>query len=327
MTPTEAWQTLGILAIRETRAIRQAYASKLRGLDTDADPEAFTLLRSARDLALQLAENDQIGAGEDEDPAWSPTLTIAHRHDPTDIVHAPVHDIASDRTPACGQEPNQLDRHYYAIEALLLSQPKTILPLEQLTQAELTALRDHLRAVFNDPRVSEITFYGQATLWLANILARACPRSDPVLAISIKQFGWMAGRNQVGQEPAIAFITQRQANFDFIKAVQGRRHPLNSAWLELTTPANTQSMRGIGIKKREIDELLDTIRQEYPQLESLLDIHRVELWECGTSTERLRRLVIRIGVLFALLALIASLYVWGMRSVGWGAIRTAAEDR
>lgn len=71
MTPSAAWRLLEIDANSDTKAIRRAYAAKLRAIDPDEDPEAFTALREARDRALAIAARAAEG-GSASDEALTP---------------------------------------------------------------------------------------------------------------------------------------------------------------------------------------------------------------------------------------------------------------
>lgn len=63
------WSLLGIDADADERAIRRAYATKLKAMDPDSDPAGFERLRSARDRALALARSRAAGETVDEE-AW-----------------------------------------------------------------------------------------------------------------------------------------------------------------------------------------------------------------------------------------------------------------
>lgn len=62
-----AWKKLGISPTSDQGVIRKAYATKLREMDVDADPDAFADLRQARDVALEWAKNPPVDA-TDEGP-------------------------------------------------------------------------------------------------------------------------------------------------------------------------------------------------------------------------------------------------------------------
>lgn len=324
MTPTHAWRTLGIAATAETRAIRQAYATRLRALDVDADRDGFAALRDARDLALQLAESGallDIAEPPPSAPADSRALRVAAdvmhapllaltdgeggvaalpvalrtRYDASDRMAVPAEgpadsrvapsaslrpptlDVVSAGTVTLGSRSEKFDVHYHAIHDLLI--PPGVEEPGPLTHDERVVLGAHIDAVLHDPRLAEISFYGDVSRWFANTLARACPRSDPTLARVADHFGWMTDADKIGQDPALAFVTRRQRTLDFLAAVQQSKHRLHSAWSELTRPSNEHSRRSWGVSKTRVNELLATVRRDYPDLEGALDWHRVNLWE------------------------------------------------
>ncbi|WP_159977160.1 MULTISPECIES: hypothetical protein [unclassified Novosphingobium] len=49
------WALLGIAATSDARAVRSAYAARIKAMDLDSDVEGYAQLRSARDAALRLA--------------------------------------------------------------------------------------------------------------------------------------------------------------------------------------------------------------------------------------------------------------------------------
>ena len=68
------WEELGIAPCQDAKAIRRAYAGRLKKLDPDRDPEAFARLRKAFEWALS-------GAGSDDSPGSSAALSRAARSD------------------------------------------------------------------------------------------------------------------------------------------------------------------------------------------------------------------------------------------------------
>ena len=60
------WETLGISAISDERAIKAAYAKQLKLIDILVDPSEFQSLRDAYQLALIYASNDQLTAAQSD---------------------------------------------------------------------------------------------------------------------------------------------------------------------------------------------------------------------------------------------------------------------
>lgn len=136
----------------------------------------------------------------------------------------------------------------------------------------------HFHAICADPRMAEIAFYSRIEQWFAEVLARSCPMSDPVIEPIATHFGWMDHADEVGQQPTIAFVTDRVKLIRFFDAVREKGHPLHSAWRELTKPASENSRRGM-VGRKKVRELLSIIRTRYPALEQNLDWYRVQLWD------------------------------------------------
>lgn len=183
--------------------------------------------------------------------------------------------------------PGEQIRHDLAVyEILLADQEKLNAPL---TAAEEEALRFHLAGLFDEASAADVSVFQQVEEWIAESLARSCPRSDPVLAQVSGLFGWAATAGQIGQLAAIQHVTDRLGALEFLAEVQQRDHYFHRAWKELTTPARDGSRRGIFFNRNRVHELLNRIRRHYPTLESEFDGHRVAIWEgaegngCGTG--------------------------------------------
>lgn len=78
------WSTLGIAPTGDARAIRSAYAARIKAMDLDADVEGYAELRGARDLALRLAKTIDLPSAEPE-PAAAPVPAS-----PAQWPHAPA---------------------------------------------------------------------------------------------------------------------------------------------------------------------------------------------------------------------------------------------
>lgn len=68
---SDPWHVLGIAPTDDVRAVRRAYAARLKSIDIDTDPEGYAALRLARDAALRAA-NGQGDGGDRMDGADAP---------------------------------------------------------------------------------------------------------------------------------------------------------------------------------------------------------------------------------------------------------------
>ncbi|WP_294057016.1 hypothetical protein [Sphingomonas sp.] len=296
---------LGIGPTSDTRAIRRAYAARLKTIDVDCDPKAFIELREAFEAAQREAEwrgratteevadwdaeeaEDEGESDEDEGVA----LAAGDLPDPSEASTGPDPRLEPEAEESQHEEtrtgpwspltPEQIEEHANRLAHLLheVSNPES--PWSRTDQSRL--MFEHWNAVVSDPRMKQVGFYADAETWLGNLLAQTIPASDPLLPLAVEQFGWERTAGTIDQTPAAGRILQRLHMLDFWRAVQGPRHPLHAAWRELITPAGEDSRRGWMVSGAKVRQLLATVRRDYPELESEFDWYRVALWEPGSA--------------------------------------------
>ncbi|MGV3512124.1 MAG: hypothetical protein ACO1OX_09005 [Novosphingobium sp.] len=137
----------------------------------------------------------------------------------------------------------------------------------------------HLKAVLRHAETASVTAFDEIDNWLARILADAWPRSAPLLEPAAALFGWESERGQVSERPAVAFLNARLRGLRFREKVQDPKHPLHKAWNELTTPAQQGSRKGWFVKRADVQQLLEGVRKNFPEVEHYFDPWRVALWE------------------------------------------------
>lgn len=175
--------------------------------------------------------------------------------------------------------------HEQALHRLLLpdNDAQEYPPLEGWEEA---MARGHLKAILHNAQTVSVTAFDEVDNWLAGMLMRAWPRSSPLLEPAGAVFGWERERGHVNERPAIAFLNARLRGLRFLEKVTHPAHPLHKAWNELTTPAQQGSRRGWFVKRRDVEQLLEGVRKNFPELEHHFDHWRVALWERqGTSSD------------------------------------------
>jgi hypothetical protein len=90
------WDELGIAPCNDPKAIRRAYAARLKKLDPDRNPEAFARLRRALEWALDGADEDS--AGPRSSTASPPPARGAPESEPRPPAPVPDHDDIRDQT-------------------------------------------------------------------------------------------------------------------------------------------------------------------------------------------------------------------------------------
>lgn len=327
MSPSTAWQLLGIEATADSKAIRRAYAARLRAIDPDQDRDGFAALRDARDQALMLASGEVADAPSpgimidgievlvpSPNMAFTaPHLTIDHSASaPLSIEPvepdadwrmppiAPDCRIAADGGDAIAlplpdgadalivptvtrAEVQDLSRADHALHALLYPDPDAQSQDRPMHPADIVNGTTLISRIHAEAQQGAIDLHARVDDWLANILAGSWPRAQPLLAPAARLFGWEALDGQIDAPPAVDFINRRLASDRFAQQVQQKGHPLHRAWQQLAKPTRPGQSWALWWQGAKVDELITTIRRDYPELEQRLDWHRIALREERTG--------------------------------------------
>lgn len=296
----------GYARLREARdvALRWAKMQATRPADEEFDPFAsVTPIEDAEETAPEAEQSSWLYAAPAVKGEVDPSLTrklgeAAPKLDVTPgfvAAQAPAEQaIAVKRDPferpvLLGLEPTSdavmpAWAHEQALYRLLLpdmvDDEDTLPPLEAWEEAMALG---HLKAVLRNAETVSVTAFDEIDNWLASILARSWPRSAPLLEPAAKVFGWESERGQVSERPSIAFLNARLRGLRFREKVQDPKHPLHKAWNELTTPAQQGSRKGWFVKRADVEQLLEGVRKNFPEVEHYFDPWRVALWEKNTS--------------------------------------------
>jgi hypothetical protein len=183
-----AWAELGISETRDSRAIRRAYAGRLKTIDQMNDPASFQRLRQAYEWALRFASQHQ----EQEQPAFPDVDEIA--------AHAPV----EHPQPQPGENPQ-------AEEA------RELTPDEILTQSLVDRIREAMESrrydiafdTFNTGSAQGILPFGYREYLLDAMMNTIV--QDPQL--SVGQFDHFMGRAGWREQPASTEQVSRVRQF------------------------------------------------------------------------------------------------------------------
>lgn len=316
MNAAAALRALGLAPGVDVGAVRAAYADALRAMDPDADPDGFARLRRARDVALAAARGQASGGAEDDPfaaiaqppaqaasiPAWPHAAPrIDHPVPPGGVATRLPAGALDPRSPITGQPasgpapvPLVVDRPVFgfprldaappgdvladrgrgaALHALLLDSGPLDVPLDPGQEARAQA---HLQALIRMIGAMPLGQTEEAESWVADVLARAWPRSAPLVAPAVSAFGWASEHGQLHERPAVAFLNARLAGMCFVAEVEQRDHRWHKAWTELSRPG---FKRGWGVSRSDVKTLLEGLRKDFPEVEQYLDPQRVGAWE------------------------------------------------
>lgn len=253
-----AWDILGIAPTDDARAIRSAYATRLKTIDPEVDPQAFIQLRAAFEAVR--------GQG-----AW--------QVEPAAEAIDPLPPVAEPPGPAPEARPtkaeDEAEMHAREIYRLLYGHDGHD---PWLTTDAQAAMIDHWHAIAGDPRMEEIRFRDRIERWAAVIIAQTSPLSAPILMLAAEQFGWIDADRAARTGPHVAEIARRYRMLCLLHAATKPGNRYNAAWKELTTPADPFSSHG-RVDSFAVFEVLAAMRYALPELESTFDPLRVSSWE------------------------------------------------
>jgi hypothetical protein len=309
----DIWTTLGIERTSDQRAIRSAYAAKLKNIDVDGDPAAFIALRDAYEWAREDAryadyydwDDDDLGGGElDESEVdlqaanWAANALPDEQNSqevapPQGVAEQPLTDqlesLPEETLPDLSsntEEPEpasaaqnpwvEPDGHelYDAISELLYHAQERNRNLMDEEYTKLRNLTDSFIRWLDNATIDEARDYEFA---LAHLMANTIPRSDVMLNKIPDYFGWenSAGNYDVPEQVEI-LLERRNAN-QAMTRLMDPGHRLNAAFNALTSAVETP--RKNGQLRMEVRELIASARTHHPSLVAAFDYDRLAEWE------------------------------------------------
>lgn len=270
MSEVEPWASLGLAATSDVHAIRSAYAGKLKQIDVDSDPDSFRTLREQHDWAVHLAHSMAAEQSPGEIPATRQEKFVsraeAGRH-PDDVALA-----ASQGGPVAGDPFEAMEQHRARIWQLLTEEKQSPWHSGQIA--------DETRALLHLPIMENIDVTAETEHWLAAAIAQTIPRSDPMVAMVVDQFGWERLHGKVGGFYGLHHALQRRRDIDCSVRLRQPDHRWHQAFLYLQQPPQPEvtpdQKRKIG---NHINQLLESIRFHNPTVEAELNADHVAQWD------------------------------------------------
>lgn len=261
MSASEPWASLGLAPTADIRAIRSAYAVRLKQIDVDADPEAFRTLRERHDWALHLAH----AMATDTD---APVIADA----PPTTAEPETSDLTEPESAIATEPADALEQHKMQIWQLLTD--------ENYGPWHSTRIAAETRALLELPILENIDVTAETEHWLAAVIAQTIPRSDPMVAMTVNHFGWERLEGKVGGFYGLHHALQRRKDIDCSARLRQPDHRWHQAFLYLQQPpqpaVSADEKRKIG---NHINALLESIRFHNPTVEAELNADHVAQWD------------------------------------------------
>lgn len=275
MSVAEPWISLGLAPTADVRAIRSAYAGKLKQIDVDADPDAFRSLREHHDWALHLARamaSETFAAPEDDHAAMIDTAAEANGDAASLPGGRQVATMSEPEAAMPGEPAEELDRYKMHIWQLLTD--------EKYGPWHGDRLAARTRALLDLPILENIEVTAETEHWLAAVIAQTMPRSDPIVEMAVHHFGWKRLEGKVGGFYGLHHALQRLKDMDCSQRLRQPDHRWHQAFLYLQQPpqasVSAEEKRKIG---NHINGLLESIRFHNPTVEAELNAEHVAQWD------------------------------------------------
>lgn len=262
MNASQAWKKLGLDKTQDKRAIKRAYAAKLKAIDPDSDPKGFLALREALDMALWQA-----------DIAEQPHNDDAFDEDEDEHYDAYGENWSGDHAEEYVPPPLDEDgiRRHRLAEILWDDDP--IWPME----AEAQQLIEQIVAEAEAGNIEEA---GQTEDWLLWLTANTIRRSDCIIPYLEGHYRWREKVGTIHASHAHNAVGGRYDDLVVLAALKRPDHPDHPAFEQLTLPREfppdyfQRAALGANIRN-----LIGNIRQNNPTVEWDFDANTVALWE------------------------------------------------
>jgi hypothetical protein len=299
LTPKQAWKALGIEPTSDKRAIKRAYAAKLKSIDPDKDPKAFLSLRDALQAAtwdaVYVDDDDYQTWGEDEtdeehqerremevlgySPSTEEVSVASDRH-----IIDPIRDdeLEHDPEPFDDVEPqewhDEVDPDYDENAprnrlSTILWGDDDIIPLEE----ELRTLTNGLIDGFEE---ETIDVAGETENWLGWIVSATMRRSDCMIPILVNRLDWKVKASGFNAPYYMEDVIARYRDLVRLTALRKPSNPDHTIYMTLCRPMEGELRSWKARKNRsKVRAFVASVRANNPTIEWDFNPDTLAAWD------------------------------------------------
>ena len=314
MWADEAWAVLELEPCSDAKAVKRAYAQKLKAIDPDQDITGFERLRAALmsaqadanwraspEYAEHQPSQSESWAGElDEewDENWeeeyypadnsgywqssvTPHMAFAANQARMDAAKPDFSSFSGGNGQAAGEDlqPGGPDPFRELVAAL---------SDDDSAWNNENTLKHSLQMIFDDPRMQNVDFARESENWLAILLGQTRPKSDPLIVMAYTHFGWQNRLDGLDEYDPEFYLAQTGYDIIVEQALQNPSHEWHEAYLRLSmenppAPSYKDRMQLAG----QMEPLISSLTHHNPALLHKFDQEHLDKWRgVGYSDEK-----------------------------------------